>query len=75
MEKYYIEMIDRYLQENKLSKDQFCKRAGISYATLKQIYKNKEKNIRLCTLLKLQKVIKCRVDDFFIRAKETKKAD
>lgn len=47
-------IIEKYIFENKLTKNDFCKSCRISYSTLNKILKN-NLNINLLSLLKITK--------------------
>ena len=57
------EIIESYLNANKISKTKFCKLCGISYCTLEKIRNNK--NYRIGALFKIAKVVKIQVYQMF----------
>lgn len=42
---YNTKLIDRYLEENHLTKKEFCKKCGISLYTLDSFYKSRDIDI------------------------------
>ena len=59
-----IEIIENFINENKISKTAFCKMCKISPSTLKKIM-NKEDNFGIIALFKIAKVIKIQVYQMF----------
>ena len=59
-----IEIIEKFIRENKISKTAFCKMCKISPSTLKKIM-NKEDNFGIIALFKIAKVIKIQVYQMF----------
>ena len=58
------ESIEKYLQENKLSKTKFCKICKISPGTFKKIMNN-DSNFNLIALFKIARVLKIHVCEIF----------
>ena len=61
---YKVELIDKYLKENKISKTAFCKLNKISPSTLKNIYLQNG-NISLPRVFKIIDTLKVKTKDFF----------
>ena len=58
------ELIENFLQENDLSKRQFCKLCNIHYSTLQKILSN-DFNFAITALFKISRVIKIPVHKMF----------
>lgn len=52
-----VELITNYLKENKMSKAEFCRKAGVSMGVLNKILADKL-NVRIDAILKIAKEIK-----------------
>ena len=59
-----IEIIEKFIKENKISKRAFCKLCKISPSTLNKRM-SKRDNFRIIALFKIAKVIKIEVYQFF----------
>lgn len=58
------EIIEKYMNENKLSKTKFCKKCKISPSTLNKIMTNDD-NFGIIALFKIARVIKVHVYQMF----------
>lgn len=59
-----IEIIEKFMKENKISKTKFCKMCKISSNTLNKII-TKDNNFRIIALFKIARVIKIQVYQMF----------
>ncbi len=59
-----VEIIKKFMMENKISKRKFCKMCKISFSTLNKIM-SKDDNFRITTLFKIARVIKIQVYQMF----------
>ncbi len=59
-----IEIIEKFIKENKISKTTFCKMCKISPSTLKKIM-TKNENFKIIALFKIARVIKIQVYQMF----------
>lgn len=62
--KIKIEIIEKFIIENKISKTKFCKMCKISPSTLNKIMTRND-NFRIIALFKIAKVIKIQVNQMF----------
>lgn len=62
---FNTELIDKYLEENKLTKTKFAKMCGISYSSLLSIYNNRT-DIYIVTLYKVVRKIKIELCQIFV---------
>ena len=62
--KINIEIIEKFIKENKISKTAFCKMCKISLSTLNKIMTNDD-SFRIIALFKIAKVIKVQVFQMF----------
>ena len=65
---FNIKLIEDYIQNNKLSKKEFCKQCGIGEPILRKILKNQQ-NFRLSALFKIARELNINVQELFIRLK------
>ena len=64
MRKIKTSLIQKYIKENNLTKQQFCKKCNISTSVLNKIL-NEQYNIHISALFKIAKVINIQVFEFF----------
>lgn len=62
MRKIKVELIDKFIKQNNISKSKFCKLCKISPETLKKIYERD--NARLLTLTKISIITKVPINKF-----------
>ncbi len=55
--------IDKYIEREKITKNELCERCNISYETLQRMYKNKGK-FRIETILRIVLVLKITMNHF-----------
>ena len=65
---FNIKLIEDYIQNNKLSKKEFCKQCCIGEPILRKILKNQQ-NFRLSALFKIARELNINVHELFIRIK------
>lgn len=59
-----VEIIEKFMKENKISKTAFCKMCKISLSTLNKII-DKDDSFRIIALFKIARVIKIQVYQMF----------
>ena len=52
------ELITDYMEENKLSKNAFCKLCGVSVGTLNKILSNDCGRVRITAIIKINRLLK-----------------
>lgn len=66
--KYKFDIIVEYMKKNKLSKNQFCKRAEISRSTLEKI-ENSSTKLRVYPIIKVCDLLNIKIEDFINKDK------
>ena len=64
--KVNVQVIEKYIKENKTNKKEFCKMCGISFSTL-QKFLYSEVRCNLLTAYKILIVLKCKFDELFYK--------
>ncbi|MBQ8308494.1 MAG: helix-turn-helix transcriptional regulator [Clostridia bacterium] len=63
-DKIKTEMLEKFIRENKLSKNQFCKMCKISHVTLQKIMTNKS-NFRISAIFRIARAMQIEVWEMF----------
>lgn len=62
---FNVELINRFLGENNITKTKFCKGCGISYSTLRKLEKQDFMNLTLIPVFKIARFMKIHIKELF----------